>query len=355
MPQATLIVNLRGKPKSLRECLDAVFPAITHCLDLIRAAHLEHDPDVSQVFRPKTCRASTVVVPAMQLALSLSIGITAYAAPDIIIPNQRSIVVEAHVDLGALRARACSQHVVAEGDTLVAIARAHLGSADRWPEIVALNPSLDPERLALGSRFWLPPAGAEGGDAAEAGEPLLVFRGKAHIGWRGFVEALTTATLKGGAKLGDAETLLVAPLARRIEVEAALGLERGSWERAAHALEQGLVTRIDRTATWPVLSAPDDVARRVDALRVVEWPDGGYSMALVSSVAYDESGAVIPAAESSEPAPVEVGELVLDATDVPRSSSSRGSEFTLLLIAGSLGVGFVLWRSLHGTTGSTQR
>jgi hypothetical protein len=353
---SALAINLPDKQSSIRERLDAVFPAIPRRPDLIGAAYLEHDPDVIQVFRPKARRASTVVVPAMQLALSLSIGLAAFAAPDVIIPNQRSIVVETHVDLGALRARACLQHVVAEGDTLIAIARAHLGSAERWPEIVALNRSLDPERLALGSRFWLPPpAGTDGGDAAEAGEPLLMYRASAFPGWRGFVEPLTTTTTGGGAKLGGAGVLLVAPLARRVEVEAALGLEHGSWERAAHALEQGLVTRIDIAGTWPVLLAPDDVARRVDVLRVVERPEGGHSMALVSSVAYDESGAVIPAAESSEPAPVEQGEAVRETTDVPRSSSSRGSEFTMLLIAGSLGVGLVLLRSLRGTAGSEQR
>jgi molybdopterin adenylyltransferase len=48
-----LLVNLPGKPKSIRECLDAVFPAIPYCLDLIGAAYLEHDPEVVQVFRPK--------------------------------------------------------------------------------------------------------------------------------------------------------------------------------------------------------------------------------------------------------------------------------------------------------------
>lgn len=50
---SALIVNLPGKPKSIRECLDAVFPAIPYCLDLIGAAYLEHDPEVIQVFRPK--------------------------------------------------------------------------------------------------------------------------------------------------------------------------------------------------------------------------------------------------------------------------------------------------------------
>ncbi len=49
-----LIMNLPGKPKSIRECLDAVFPAIPYCLDLIGAAYLVADPAVIQVFRPKS-------------------------------------------------------------------------------------------------------------------------------------------------------------------------------------------------------------------------------------------------------------------------------------------------------------
>ncbi len=32
---SSLIVNLPGKPKSIRECLDAVFPAIPYCIDLM--------------------------------------------------------------------------------------------------------------------------------------------------------------------------------------------------------------------------------------------------------------------------------------------------------------------------------
>lgn len=50
----TLIVNLPGKPKAIRECLDAVFPAIPYCIDLLEGPFLEHNPDVIQVFRPKS-------------------------------------------------------------------------------------------------------------------------------------------------------------------------------------------------------------------------------------------------------------------------------------------------------------
>jgi len=49
----SLIVNLPGKPKSIRECLDAVFPAIPYCIDLIEGAYLETNPEVIKVFRPK--------------------------------------------------------------------------------------------------------------------------------------------------------------------------------------------------------------------------------------------------------------------------------------------------------------
>ena len=49
----TLIVNLPGKPKSIRECLDAVFPAIPYCIDLIEGPYLETNEDVVKAFRPK--------------------------------------------------------------------------------------------------------------------------------------------------------------------------------------------------------------------------------------------------------------------------------------------------------------
>ncbi|MGB6188893.1 MAG: molybdopterin adenylyltransferase [Aeromonas molluscorum] len=50
---STLIVNLPGKPKSIRECLDAVFPAIPYCIDLMEGPYLECDENVIKPFRPK--------------------------------------------------------------------------------------------------------------------------------------------------------------------------------------------------------------------------------------------------------------------------------------------------------------
>ena len=48
-----LIVNLPGKPKAIRENLEAVFPAIPYCIDLIGGAYLVTDDSKMQAFRPK--------------------------------------------------------------------------------------------------------------------------------------------------------------------------------------------------------------------------------------------------------------------------------------------------------------
>jgi len=53
---STLIVNLPGKPSAIAECLDAVFPAIPYCIDLIDGPYLESHEDVIKVFRPKHAR-----------------------------------------------------------------------------------------------------------------------------------------------------------------------------------------------------------------------------------------------------------------------------------------------------------
>jgi molybdopterin adenylyltransferase len=54
-----LVVNLPGRPKSIRECLDAVFPAIPYCIDLIHTGQpdpprLETRPERLVAFRPKS-------------------------------------------------------------------------------------------------------------------------------------------------------------------------------------------------------------------------------------------------------------------------------------------------------------
>ena len=50
---ASLIINLPGKPASIADCLQAVFPAVPYCIDLIGGPYLETHPEVLKAFRPK--------------------------------------------------------------------------------------------------------------------------------------------------------------------------------------------------------------------------------------------------------------------------------------------------------------
>jgi len=50
---STLIVNLPGRPKAIRENLQAVFPAIPYCIDLIGGPRLETNEALIRAFRPK--------------------------------------------------------------------------------------------------------------------------------------------------------------------------------------------------------------------------------------------------------------------------------------------------------------
>ena len=50
----SLIVNLPGKPKAIAECLDAVFPAVPYCIDLMNGPRLETNPQRIVAFRPKS-------------------------------------------------------------------------------------------------------------------------------------------------------------------------------------------------------------------------------------------------------------------------------------------------------------
>ncbi len=47
-----LIVNLPGKPSAISDCLQAVFPAVPYCIDLIEGAFLETDTEFCRAFRP---------------------------------------------------------------------------------------------------------------------------------------------------------------------------------------------------------------------------------------------------------------------------------------------------------------
>jgi len=49
----SLIINLPGKPSAIGDCLNAVFPAVPYCIDLLEGPYLETDESFIKAFRPK--------------------------------------------------------------------------------------------------------------------------------------------------------------------------------------------------------------------------------------------------------------------------------------------------------------
>jgi molybdopterin adenylyltransferase len=51
---STLIINLPGQPKAIKETLDGIFAAVPYCIDLIGGPYLETDETLIKAFRPKS-------------------------------------------------------------------------------------------------------------------------------------------------------------------------------------------------------------------------------------------------------------------------------------------------------------
>jgi molybdopterin adenylyltransferase len=50
----SLIINLPGQPKAIKETLDGVFAAVPYCVDLIGGPYLETREELIKAFRPKS-------------------------------------------------------------------------------------------------------------------------------------------------------------------------------------------------------------------------------------------------------------------------------------------------------------
>ncbi len=50
----SLIINLPGQPKAIKETLDGVFAAVPYCIDLIGGPYIDTKPELIQTFRPKS-------------------------------------------------------------------------------------------------------------------------------------------------------------------------------------------------------------------------------------------------------------------------------------------------------------
>jgi molybdopterin adenylyltransferase len=52
----SLILNLPGQPKAIKETLDGIFAAVPYCLDLIGGPYIETREEIIKAFRPKSAQ-----------------------------------------------------------------------------------------------------------------------------------------------------------------------------------------------------------------------------------------------------------------------------------------------------------
>jgi molybdopterin adenylyltransferase len=59
-----LVINLPGKPKSIRETFDEVFKSIPYCIQLLEGPYIETVPSVVEAFRPPAERRASTAAAA---------------------------------------------------------------------------------------------------------------------------------------------------------------------------------------------------------------------------------------------------------------------------------------------------
>lgn len=105
--------------------------------------------------QPKALRVGT--------KLKLPATATAKSTIDKGAPKAESAAPKKALPASSEASHAGTIYVVRSGDTLRTIAEKKLGSGDRWKDIVAANPGLDPHKLAVGKSLHLPAGEAREG------------------------------------------------------------------------------------------------------------------------------------------------------------------------------------------------
>jgi len=55
----SLIFNLPGRPKAIRETIDEIWKAVPYCVDLMQGPYMDMDASVCDAFRPKSARRAS--------------------------------------------------------------------------------------------------------------------------------------------------------------------------------------------------------------------------------------------------------------------------------------------------------
>lgn len=218
--------------------------------------------------------------------------------PDVVVPGTRGIKVEMTLDASVLADHCCVQHVVKKGETLSQIAanhRKHLltgsdGSADRIQkttveDIVALNPGLQPDKLAIGQRIWMPPRIP----AAKKTENTFVFIDQSHpFGGLGTPFSPSDAVR--------------APYRGQTAFRFVPASQLADFQKTAKSRDWKRIDAYKKAKDIPVLSVATSGHRVWDESPVHSCKDkvtiardkAGKFTAKLDSVAYDKEGKVVP-------------------------------------------------------------
>lgn len=213
-----------------------------------------------------------------------------FATPDVLPPGMRGVRVDVELDAKAFTSHCCVQYVIRKGDTLAEIAKQQLGDARRLGEIVELNPTLDPQHLAIGQRLWLPPI-----DRA-ADRPLtFVFRGMGQF-FGGTTEPFAPSEEIRTDRFSTLTFLLV-PVKQLSAFEAA---RQKGWEDVQALVREHKVEQIAASGSNRLVQDGSPIRRRHDRFTVVRDDKGAFSLE-VASTDYDKDGKVLePAAAGAE-------------------------------------------------------
>jgi len=255
----------------------------------------------------------------------------AAAFPDLVTPGTRRIKVELQIDAQALIDHCCVQHVIANGDTLTKIAANHrkhmmtgkTGSLDRIQattakDILALNPGLNPDKLVINQRIWMPPRIP----AAIKTENIFVFMDQSGPFSTGGTDRGFAPTDKMIARRRGNTGFWLVP-ASQMEIYAKVKKAR-DWQGIESMKKSGkiqtLTTNGSAHSVWdesPVHNCKDTIT--------IERSKKGVLSAKLTSIAYDKAGQVVPPNERNK----------------NHRQNKRGMWFLLLPF---LGGGWLLWQ-----------
>lgn len=295
--------------------------SVTILLEVVARLRGVRAPRIPGLHVPQLAARQLVSAAALLFVAIPSVGMTAVGAAPAHAAMAHHVVdapvrVESReVDTGHASAVEWSTYTVQPGDSLSAIARDQLGDADRWPELVDLNPVVadDPDLIYAGTVLLLP---------ARVAPPALVTSPHTYT-----VRPGDTLSSIAARELGDAE--------RYPEIFEA---SKNTVQPDGRRVTDPDVIDVGQLLTIPGSAAP--VAATTDAAPVTAAPALGTEP--TPTVVVPEPSEV-PTSTYAGPEPVPAGAAQIDA---PEQDDEERSTSAPWLLAGLTGGGAILAGSL---------